>query len=103
MTDNDTVSEMRKELGHKAALKGEVPHKDASPEFSQEYRRRSMGFGSNVNPRLFGKGNNTEVTSWFCVCGHENKSNVTARKGGDIVCWICGVPRTYGEDHERNA
>ena len=100
MSDEDTVTEMRKELGEKAGRAGEKPHDSASREFSESYRRGSLGFGSNVTPKSFGKGATT-VQTWSCVCGEVNRSNRVAKRGGEVVCWMCGTQRAFGEDHER--
>jgi len=102
MSDEDTVTEMRKELGEKAGRSGEALHEGASREFTETYRRGAMGFGSNVAPRLFGKGGTNEIRYWYCVCGEENRSNRVAKKAGEVVCWLCGTPRSYGEDNGRS-
>lgn len=99
MSDEDTVTEMRKELGEKAGRSGEAIHDSASREFSESYRRGNLGFGSNVAPPKFGKGAAT-ITTWNCVCGEVNRSDRVAKRGGEVVCWLCGVPRSYGEDNE---
>jgi hypothetical protein len=100
MSEEDTVTEMRKELGEKAGRSGDNLHKEASREFSESYRRGFLGFGSNVAPKNFGKGAG-ETRTWPCVCGHINRSDRVAKRGGEVVCWICETPRSYGEDHER--
>ena len=101
---SDVVGEMRKELGEKAARSGDSkPHDGASQEFTEGFRKGSIGFGSNVAPRLFGKGSTKNPTLWYCVCGEENRSNRVAKKGGEVVCWRCGVPQSFGEDHERES
>lgn len=102
MSEEDTVTEMRKELGEKAGRGGDNLHEGASREFGESYRRGAMGFGTNVAPRLFGKGGENVIQYWYCVCGEENRSNRVSKKGGQVVCWLCGTPRSYGEDHERS-
>lgn len=102
MSEEDTVTEMRKELGERYAREGQPKHEGASREFSESYRRGAMGFGSNVAPRLFGKGGSNVIQYWYCVCGEENRSNRVAKKGGNVVCWLCGTERAFGEDHERS-
>lgn len=98
---DDTVSEMRKELGEKAGRSGDKLHEGASKEFTESYRKGSLGFGSNVTPRKFGKGAVT-LQTWNCVCGYVNRSDRVAKKAGQVVCWMCGTLRSYGEDHERD-
>ena len=102
MGSEDRVEDARRELGEKTAREGGVQHENASREFSEAYRRGAMGFGSNVAPKLFGKGGNNVVQYWYCVCGEENRSNRVAKKAGEVVCWLCGTERTFGEDHERS-
>ena len=102
MSEEDTVTEMRKELGEKAGRSGENVHENASREFSESWRRGAMGFGSNTAPPKFGKGGSNVIQYWYCVCGEENRSNRVAKKAGEIVCWLCGTPRSFGEDHERS-
>lgn len=97
---DEFVSQSRYELGLKAAKDGDSIHDGASDEFREGYRRGSIGFGSNVMPKRFGA-DQIAATIWYCVCGYENKSTRVAKKGGEVVCWNCGVPRAYGEDHER--
>lgn len=98
---DEFVSESRRELGEKTAREGGTLHRDASPEFREAFRRGSIGFGSNVTPKKFGR-DTIRVSNWFCVCGYENKSNRVAKRAGEVVCWFCGIPRSYGEDHERS-
>lgn len=98
---DDKVSSLRKEAGRKAAKKGEALHDTASPEFRDGYRYGALGFGSNVTPVKFGFGADRSSV-WYCVCGYENKSNRVAKRGGEVVCWQCGVQQSYGEDHERD-
>jgi hypothetical protein len=99
MSEEDTVTDLRRELGEKAGRDGEGLHDSASREFAESYRRGSLGFGSNVTPPKFGKGA-TVVQTWNCVCGYSNRSDRVARRGGDVVCWLCGVQRSYGEDND---
>ena len=99
MSDDNTVAEMRKELGEKAGRSGEGIHDSASREFSESYRRGNLGFGSNVAPKSFGKGA-ANIQTWNCVCGEVNRSNRVAKRGGEVVCWLCGTLRSFGEDHD---
>lgn len=94
----DEVADMRRELGEKAAIKGDRVHEGASVEFTEAYRKRSIGFGSNVTPKNFGKGYVTLIDTWICVCGHENKESRRYMREGRVACWLCGTQREYGED-----
>lgn len=98
--EGQRIEDMRYELGRDAAQRGDQLHDNASEEFTNGYKSY-RGFGSNVTPAKFGKGATTGVTSWFCVCGHENRSNRIAKRGGEVVCWLCGVQREYSEDRDR--
>ena len=98
MSDNEErVTELRKELGNKAAKKGDALHDSASREFAEGYRRGALGFGGNVIPKNFGKGNGAD-TGWTCVCGHHNTPERRWMKGGEELCWNCGVQREYSEE-----
>lgn len=93
MTD---IENLRYEAGKDARAKGESLHANASEEFTRGYQRGN-GIGSNVMPKKFGKGT-SQASSWFCVCGYENKPYMKARVAGELVCWFCKTPKTYGED-----
>ncbi len=94
------IGEMREKLGYDAAKKGQAPHGSASREFEGGYRRASLGFGTNVAPRNFGKGGEQD-TGWTCVCGHQNLPHRRWMRGGEELCWNCGVARLYSEDKEQ--
>lgn len=91
MTD---VENIRYELGKEARAKGDQLHENASEEWRRGYSRR--GFGSNVTPRNFGRNISSEPSFWLCVsCEYENRSDRVQRRGGEEVCWNCGVERKY--------
>jgi hypothetical protein len=94
----DDVEGLRKEIGQKMALDGEPLHENASESVRNSYRRASVGWGSNVMPRNFGR-TGEPPKDWYCVCGHLNKGTQRKMKGKRQVCWQCEVDREYGEDH----
>lgn len=71
--EGQRIEDMRYELGRDAALKGEPLHDSASEEFRHGYASTRWSGGSNVSPKLFGKGNNPYYRDWTCTCGTDNK------------------------------
>lgn len=49
-------------------------------------------FGSNVQPRNFGKGG-SEPQDWTCLCGYVNKGRRVKKVAGHTVCWMCEVEK----------
>ena len=76
MSDNEgqRVEDMRYELGRDAAQRGDQLHETASEEFRHGYSSYRGGWGSNVMPRKFGKGQpDPSYRDWTCTCGRENE------------------------------
>lgn len=71
--EGQRVEDMRYELGRDAARKGEPLHEGASEEYRHGYTSARWAGGSNVTPKLFGKGNDMLYRDWTCTCGRENK------------------------------
>jgi hypothetical protein len=90
------VENIRYELGKEARQKGESLHNEASEEFRRGWYRGRGGFGSNITPRKFGKGNTTTDT-WECVCGYENVPSRKFVRAGRELCWQCGTERSYSD------
>lgn len=89
----DHVEGLRREIGEKMARDNEgTPIESASESLKAGYRRAAMGFGSNVNPRNFGKGG-AAPQDWTCICGNVNRGDRRLRIGGRIVCWLCRVEK----------
>lgn len=86
MSDNEgqRIEDMRYELGRDAAQKGEQLHNGASEEYRNGYSSYK-GFGSNVSPRLFGKGRDM-LRDWKCVCGRSNRRYLRR-------CYDCGLSK----------
>lgn len=99
MSEEERISYLREKLGHEAKRKGDEVHSGASGEFSKGYSKTTVGFGSNVNPRKFGKGANS-LSDWECVCGHVNKGYIKHIVGGREVCPNCRVERSYTDVEE---
>lgn len=85
MSEETTAEDMRFELGRDAALRGDPLHENASEEFRRGYSS-SRGFGSNVTPRKFGAGNDSQYHDWVCACGNNNKRYLKR-------CFVCNLPR----------
>ena len=85
LNEGQRVEDMRYELGRDAAAKGEPLHDGASEEYRHGYSTYRGGFGSNITPRLFGKGR-FYLTDWTCICGRENKRYLRN-------CYDCGLSR----------
>lgn len=88
--EEQDVESLRRDIGEKMAREGETLHENASDSVKEGYRRGSIGFGSNVMARNFGKGREARQP-WTCVCGHENPRYVKK-------CLMCNVHQAYGED-----
>lgn len=84
LNEGQRVEDMRYELGRDAAAKGEPLHGTASEEFKHGYSSHK-GFGSNVTPRMFGKGREGRKP-WTCLCGTENRRYRNQ-------CAMCGLSR----------
>lgn len=95
MSEEDTVEDMRYELGRDYAQQGQPLHENASEEFVRGYSSY-RGFGSNVSPKKFGKGGR-KPQAWTCICGHENSAIIRRKVAGREVCWQCGVERGMTE------
>ena len=89
MSEDNTIEEMRHELGKDSAQKGDPLHKGASEEFVRGYS--SWNGSSNVMPRHFGKGRSPREP-WVCLCGHHNPRYIQKN------CWQCGVPKSLVDE-----
>lgn len=85
MSEEQKIEDMRYELGRDAKQQGEPLHEGASEEYRRGYNSY-RGFGSNVQPRLFGRGA-SRPSEWTCVCGHTNKRYL-------VQCEVCMVRRS---------
>lgn len=99
MSEEERIGYLREQEGRKAKLAGENLHAGASSEFSRGYNRTVVGFGSNVDPRNFGKGA-SKASDWTCVCGAINKGWIKIRRGNREICGNCSQERDY-VDSER--
>lgn len=80
----DHVESLRRDIGEKMARDKEgTPIEGASASLKSGYRRGALGFGSNTQPRKFGKGGDVR-TDWTCVCGQENRRYLTR-------CGMCNL------------
>jgi hypothetical protein len=94
MSDEDRVGFLREKIGYEAKKKGEPVHQNASNEFRRGYDRVSVGFGSNVTPRKFGRSSNAR-SDWTCVCGNVNKGWVRNLVANREVCGLCRQEREF--------
>lgn len=94
--DEETRKEASREWGEKYAREGEKIDNPSgvTDEFKEGFRKGSLGFGSNVNPRNFGKGG-SKPKDWDCLCGHTNRGNVRYMKAGREVCQLCGMEKEF--------
>lgn len=94
MSEEDRISHLREAEGFKARKSGEHLHEGASKDFEKGFSRVSVGFGSNVTPRNFGRTGQSSA-DWTCVCGNVNKGWVKYRLAGREVCGLCKQERTF--------
>jgi hypothetical protein len=86
--DEYEVESLRRDIGEKMARDNTDPlSADASDSLKQGFRRGALGFGSNVTPRHFGRGN--APPDWTCLCGNVNPGRTRKKIAGRIVCWQC--------------
>ena len=98
MTESD-VESLRRDIGEKMGRDGEGLHENASDSVRQGFRRGYLGFGSNVQPRNFGR-TGEQRRGWDCVCGHFNRPGVRFMVAKREVCENCRVEREYSEATE---
>lgn len=94
MSEDERIGYLREQEGRKAKLAGDDLHPGASEEFARGFNRSTVSFGSNVDPRNFGKGG-SKSTDWVCVCGAVNKGWVKVRVANHEVCGTCRQERDY--------
>lgn len=94
MSDDEKISHLREAEGRKARAAGEQLHEGASEEFSRGYTRTTVGFGSNITPRNFGRGGSASP-DWLCVCGERNQGRIRYIVANREVCKSCKQERTY--------
>lgn len=101
MSEDERIGHLREVEGFKARKKGDSLHEGASKEFKEGFTRTSVGFGSNIQPRNFGRGGQTP-SDWNCVCGNLNKGRIRYLVAGREVCGSCRQERKYVDKGQLN-
>lgn len=94
--DEREVESLRRDIGEKMARDGEGLHENASDSVKQGFRRGSIGFGTNVLPRNFGRTGQRRA-DWTCACGNVNSGGIRMVVAKREVCQLCRVEREYSD------
>jgi hypothetical protein len=94
MSEDERIGYLREKLGYESRKKGENVHEGASGEFKKGYDRVTVGFGSNVQARNFGRTGDPQA-DWTCVCGNVNKGRVRYMVAGREICGLCRQERDF--------